>query len=100
MEKDKSEHQSLSYGVYVVVWLSLLIFTGLTTTVGGIELRNLAVFVALLIAIVKTSLVVTYFMNLKNEDRMFKIMLLFALITLGVILSLTYADTMRRGYIL
>ena len=96
MEHNEKHQPSTSYGVYVLVWLSLLVFTGLTVAVGGMDLRNLAVIGALTIATIKTTLVISYFMNLKNEDRTFKIMLIFAIVTLGVILILTFSDTLYR----
>ena len=100
MEKEKEKHHTpISYGLYIAVWLSLLIFTALTVTVGGLDLRGLAVIVALFIATAKTTLVVTYFMHLKYEDRTFKIMLIFAIIILAVILLLTFSDTLTRHII-
>jgi len=70
--------------------------TGLTVAVAGINLRNLAIVVALFIATVKTILVVLYFMHLKYEDHSFKIMFSFALCTLAVILTLTFSDIIFR----
>ncbi len=100
MEPNKPQHEPIRYGVYILVWLSLLIFTGLTVGIAGINIRGLAVTIALTIATVKTILVISYFMNLKFEDRMFKVMLLFAIVTLAVILFLTYSDTLFRNIIL
>ncbi len=95
MEK-QSVHTSPSYTLYIFIWLSLLVGTGLTVAVAGVNLRTFAIVVALLIATVKTTLVIFYFMHLKYEDRLFRIMLIFAISTLAVILSLTFADIIYR----
>jgi cytochrome c oxidase subunit 4 len=100
MEKDNHEEShnkpKISYGTYILIWMSLLIFTGLTVSVGGMDMRKLAVIVALTIATVKTTLVVTYFMNLKNEDKIFRNMFIFAIMILAVILVLTFSDIIYR----
>lgn len=101
MDKENEKHHTppIGYGTYVLVWLSLLIFTGLTVGAAGLELRKLAVFIALAIATVKSVLVIAYFMNLKYEDRIFKIMISFTFVILGIILTLTYSDTLTREFI-
>ncbi len=95
MEKN-TLHKLPSYSLYIFIWLALLMCTGLTVAVAGINLRNLAIVVALFIATVKTILVVLYFMHLKYEDHSFKIMFSFALCTLAVILTLTFSDIIFR----
>lgn len=96
MDHDKVSNAPVKYGIYILVWLSLLIFTGLTVGIAGLELRSLAVVAALVIACCKTFLVVSYFMHLKYEDRTFRIMFIFAILILAVILFLTYTDTWYR----
>ena len=65
---DKHTH---SYGIYVLVWLALVALTGLTAAVAGINFGKLSIVVAILIAVVKSYLVLTQFMHLKSEDRTF-----------------------------
>jgi cytochrome c oxidase subunit 4 len=84
------------FSTYIVVWLGLLALTGLTITVSGLNLGQLSVLGAILIAVVKSSLVVLFFMNIKYEDKIFKIMLAVAILTLMVIMLLTFADTSFR----
>jgi cytochrome c oxidase subunit 4 len=70
--------------------------TVLTVTVAGIELGRIALFVALAIAFVKSTLVVSYFMHIKFDDLIFRIFLLVALVTLASIFILTATDIFFR----
>ncbi len=95
MEQHQAEH-SIGYGTYVLVWLGLLVFTGLTVSVSGINLEALTVTVALLIAGFKTFLVMNYFMHLKYEPILFKLMVFLVIITFAIFLSLTFLDILFR----
>lgn len=95
MEKQHKEHM-IPYGTYVLVWLSLISLTVLTVTIAGIEIGRLALFVALAIAAIKSTLVISYFMHIKFDDLIFKFFLLVALVTLASIFILTATDIFFR----
>jgi len=95
VEKEHKEHL-IPYGTYFLVWLSLISLTVLTVTVAGIELGRIALFVALAIAFVKSTLVVSYFMHIKFDDLIFRFYLLVALVTLASIFILTATDIFFR----
>jgi cytochrome c oxidase subunit 4 len=95
VEKEHKEHL-IPYGTYFLVWLSLISLTVLTVTVAGIELGRIALFVALAIAFVKSTLVVSYFMHIKFDDLIFRFFLLVALVTLASIFILTATDIFFR----
>jgi cytochrome c oxidase subunit 4 len=86
----------IKYRVYVYVWGSLIILTGLTLTAAALEFGGLSIIINILIASVKASLVVCLFMHLKYESRLFKVMLLLAMTTLTVIILLTFSDVLFR----
>lgn len=96
IEHAKTAPSGSGYGVYILIWLTLLVFTGLTVAVAGVQLRFLAVVVALGIASVKSALVISYFMHLKYEDAFFKRIVLFIIAVLAVILVLTFSDVLFR----
>jgi cytochrome c oxidase subunit 4 len=52
---------------YVLVWLGLLLLTGVTVSVAGVNLGRLSVLIVLVIAGIKSTLVLLYFMHLKYE---------------------------------
>lgn len=96
MEHHDNQQHLISYGTYITVWLSLLILTGLTVAVAGVHLGKYNVFIALLVAAFKSSLVLLYFMHLRYENRLFHAMFLVVLFTITVIVALTYVDTLAR----
>ena len=65
---------------YVLVWVGLFILTGITVSLAGMDLGRLSVVVALIIAAVKSALVLSFFMHLKDEKG-----LLFRLIVPGTL---------------
>ncbi|GAB4324544.1 MAG: hypothetical protein Kow0059_20220 [Candidatus Sumerlaeia bacterium] len=89
-------HAPVPYGVFVLVWLALVIFTGLTVAVAGVHLAWLSVPVALAIACAKATLVLLYFMHIRYEDRLFVMFLGIAFATITVILVLTFSDVIFR----
>jgi cytochrome c oxidase subunit 4 len=96
-----SEHPAdgphlLPYSLYIKVWLTLLLLTGLTIGVSSIELYRWHVFTAMLIATVKVSLVVLYFMHVRFENKRIWIMILVVLITYATFVGLTFADYYYR----
>jgi cytochrome c oxidase subunit 4 len=86
----------VSYAKYVMIWLALLVLTGATVTVAGMRLGSWSALAAILIATVKGTLVLFYFMHLKYEAWIFKISLMIALLTMTIILVLTFTDTALR----
>ena len=96
-----SEHpaggpQLLPYSLYVKVWLALLLLTGLTIWVSSLELYRWHVFTAMLIATVKVSLVILYFMHVRFENKLIWIMILVVLLTYAIFVGLTFADYYYR----
>ena len=76
---------------YVIVWIGLLFLTGATYGVAKIDLGSFQLEAAMLIAVVKASLVVIIFMHLKEAEGANRIVFLlsigFLLLMMGVILS-------------
>lgn len=85
-----------SFGVNVLVWIGLLSLTSITVAVAGINLGNLALSVALIIAIVKSFFVINFFMHVKFDNKLFKIFIGICILILIVILVLTFFDLTFR----
>jgi cytochrome c oxidase subunit 4 len=64
--------------------------------VAGLEFGQWSALAAIAIATVKGTLVLFYFMHLKYESALFKVALMVALLTLTIILVLTFADISFR----
>ena len=96
-EEAKQEHKHvISYGTYILVWLGLLAFTSITVTVAGINLGRYTLFIALLIAAIKSGLVINIFMHIKFDEPIFKVFLALSGFTLAIIFLLTFFDVIYR----
>ncbi len=84
------------YDAYVKVLIGLLVLTALTIAAPGLDLTAMTVLIALLIASVKAGIVITYFMHLKFEGRLFKILVIMVLGIYASVIVLTFADYMAR----
>jgi cytochrome c oxidase subunit 4 len=84
------------YRIYVYVWLSLIALTALTVSVARLHLTSYAILIAILIATTKASVVVTFFMHLRNEPLILKLMLFIALLAFTLIALLTFSDVWYR----
>jgi cytochrome c oxidase subunit 4 len=89
--KADTEH-SHGYGIYILVWLALITLTGLTAAVAGINFGKLSIVVAILIAAVKAYFVLTEFMHLKFELKIFRVFLLIALLFILISITLLFSD--------
>jgi cytochrome c oxidase subunit IV len=87
---------NIGYGTYILVWLALLAFTAITVTVAGITLGRYTLFIALLIAAIKSMLVINIFMHIKFDEPIFKVFLALSGATLLVIFILTFVDILYR----
>ncbi len=80
------------YGRLILIWFGLVALTGLTVALAGINLGRWIVLSALTIASIKSLLVLNVFMHLKFEDRIFRIFVIIAGLTLAIFLGLIFAD--------
>ncbi len=93
---DTSHEHVVPYGVYVKVWAALIALTGLTVAVSYADMAGVPILTAILIAAVKVSLVMLYFMHLRYERPLYFYMILVVLVTYLVFLALTFSDYAYR----
>ena len=84
------------YKTFLVIWVVLLILTGITVAVAQYNLGPLNIWVALGIATLKAGLVVAVFMHMKYESRLFQLSLFSALAILAIFIGLTFVDVLYR----
>jgi cytochrome c oxidase subunit 4 len=95
----ESEEKSkpICHSTYIGVWIGLLILTGITVSVSGMDLGRWAILVALMVAAVKSGLVLGYFMHLKYEKgRLLQLMIPLVLGVLTIFIGLTFFDVAYR----
>lgn len=84
------------YKTYLFVLFALLALTGISVAVTQIELGTLTVMVALLLATIKASLVLIYFMHLKFDSRFFAVMVSSVILLIAIVLFITFLDYFYR----
>lgn len=83
---------------YAAIFATLLGLTALTTGVAFIDLGPLNTVAALTIAVVKMLLVALFFMHLRESPRLTKVVVIAGLFWLLLLISLTLADNLTRGW--
>jgi cytochrome c oxidase subunit 4 len=90
----------LTVRLYAIVLTALLVLTVLTVAVSFISLSPAShETIGLLIALVKASLVVLFFMHVIHAPRLTWLIVLVAIVWLVVLLSLTFTDYFSRNLI-
>ncbi len=88
-----------SVRTYAAIWIALLILTAATTAVAYVDLGPFSVVVALVIAVCKMLLVALFFMHVRHSTRLTRLVVLGGLLWLGILLALTLADFVTRGWV-
>lgn len=83
--------------LYAGIFGALLVLTVITVAVSRVDLGAANLAVAILVATIKASLVVTFFMHLKDDRRFNAILFLGSLLFGGLFLAYTLNDTAYRG---
>ena len=87
-----------SVRTFVIIWAALLVFTGITVAVAYLNLGAASVAVALIIAVIKASLVALFFMEIRYSHRMTQIVLVGGLAWLLILLLLCMTDYASRPW--
>jgi len=96
MSENHDEHIT-PYKTYVIIWLILMALTVITVYVAReIELGSINLFVAMIIASVKATVVALFFMHLKFEDSITWVFALYPLFLLSLLIGLTSIDVFNR----
>lgn len=93
----ENELHGLGYGLYIIIWVGLVVLTGVTVVIAGVNIPQMAVLVALIVATVKSVLVMSFFMHLKYEPPVFKWMVAVLIVTFAIFLLLTFSDVLFRS---
>src|SRR3954454_4689477 len=84
--------------ILVGVWASLIVLTILTTLISHVDLGAFNIVAALLIALVKASLVVWIFMGVRFTTSLTKLFVVAGIVWLGILILLTYSDYSSRNW--
>lgn len=85
-----------SYGTHAVILVLLLIFTWATVSITRINLGPWSVTAALVIACIKASLVLLYFMHLKFDSKILRWSFSAVMVVFFLVILLTFFDYLFR----
>ena len=87
----------MSSARYIRVWAALIALTAVTVTTASLDLGRAGIAVVLAIAAAKSTLVLLYFMHLRDEKRLLlKLVVPIAVAALAVFIGLTYTEILSR----
>jgi cytochrome c oxidase subunit 4 len=85
--------------VYFTVFLALMVFTAVTVAAAAFDLGALNTPVALLIASIKATLVVWFFMEVRHTPALTKIAAASGVFGLSLLLIFLFSDYLSRGWL-
>jgi len=87
-----------SVKTFAMIWVTLLILTGITVGASLVDLNAFNIVIALLIASCKATLVVLFFMEARYSSKITKVTIVSALFFLLLLLGLSLTDYISRGW--
>ena len=95
---DGAVHTHISSATfYAAIFVALIFLTVLTVGQSYIDLGKLNLIVVIMIATTKASLVVSFFMHLRYDNKFNALIFLSSLLFIGVFFAYTMNDTEHRG---
>ena len=85
-----------AFNMYLKVLFTLFFLTGITVWTAGIDMGALSMPVAMLIASVKASFVLYYFMHLDNDSNLNRVMFFTGVFFLLVMFAFSFGDIVTR----
>jgi cytochrome c oxidase subunit 4 len=96
---EQAEHGTYSRGFYIAIGVTLIVLTGVTAGVAFINLGPFNPVVALLIATIKATLVVLFFMHVKGaSEKLTAAVVVSGFFFLLILLALSLADYLTRSW--
>ena len=92
-----SDHVS-PIGLYITIFLALMVGTALTVGAAFVNLGTFNFPVAMLIAVIKASLVVWFFMHVKYQSHLTKLALATGLFFLVILIGETMVDYVSKDF--
>ncbi|HYN10288.1 MAG TPA: cytochrome C oxidase subunit IV family protein [Vicinamibacterales bacterium] len=92
-------HTVVSVRVYVTIFVLLMVFTGLTVLAGYQDFGFANTVIALSIAVTKASLVVLFFMGVRHNTPLTKVVVIAGFFWLFILFGLGMSDYLTRPWI-
>ncbi len=96
---EQAEHTSRSQGFYIAIGIGLLVLTATTVGAAFVNLGPFNPIIALLIATIKATLVVLFFMHVKGaSEKLTGAVVVSGFFFLAILLTLSLADYLTRSW--
>ena len=92
-------HAVTSRRAYYLVFLALIILTCTTVALDYVELGRFNLIIALIIAVIKATLVVMIFMQVRTSSALTKIFVVAGLLWVFLLILFTFSDYASRGWL-
>jgi len=95
---EHAEHHIVTPMQYLLVFATLLVFTGITVGAAYVDMGVFNPIVALAIASTKAVIVILFFMHVKYQSRLVKVTVGAGFFTFIVLITMTLVDYMSRAW--
>jgi len=99
-EHEEYEEHVVPKSLYLTVFGALMVLTIITVAVAFVDLGNMNVAVAMVVAVIKATLVVLFFMHVKYASKTTKLVVVAGLVWLGFLFFITLSDYLTRGWLM
>src|SRR5271169_6944600 len=99
MASEEHRQHIIPSSIYVGIWATLMVLTGLTVFASFLELGDWNIVLALVIATIKATLVMLFFMHLYYSSKLTKITMVAAVFFLFLLLALSMTDYLTRAWL-
>ncbi|MDA0206543.1 MAG: cytochrome C oxidase subunit IV family protein [Acidobacteria bacterium] len=98
-ESHEAHHHIVPIPIYVAIFATLLVLTGVTVWVAYLDFGAMNIVIALAIAAFKASLVVLYFMHVKYASKLTQLASVLGFVWLAILLGMTSSGIFTRDWI-
>lgn len=95
---EHAEHHIVTPAQYLLVYIALLVGTGLTVAAAYVDMKVLNPIVALGIACAKAVIVILFFMHVKFQSRLIKMTVASGFFTFLILITMTLSDYISRAW--
>jgi cytochrome c oxidase subunit IV len=92
-------HQVVPVKTYAAVFIALIVLTITTVAVSKIELGEYNFIAAMTIAVIKASLVVWFFMDIRRSSSMTRLFVCAGFFWMAILLVFVLSDYLSRGWL-
>jgi cytochrome c oxidase subunit IV len=95
---EHAEHHIVQPGTYIAVYVTLLIFTGITVGAAFVDLHVFNPILAVGIACIKAVIVMLFFMHVIYQSKLIKLTVSAGFFTFLILITMTLTDYISRAW--